>query len=139
MRTDVKPASDDFYALLAANEIFGGSANSKLFLKLREENGLCYYINSFVYRFKSIISVQAGIKEEDYEKSVSMIKKCIEDVQDGNFEKKNFDSAILGLIKSYESIVDYPQGLMDFNLTQNMLCVKDDLKTVSQKLKNGLC
>ncbi len=136
MRTDVKPDSDDFYALLAANEIFGGSANSKLFLKLREENGLCYYINSFVYRFKSIISVQAGIKEEDYEKSVSMIKKCIEDVQDGNFEKKNFDSAILGLIKSYESIVDYPQGLMDFNLTQNMLCVKDDLKTVSQKLKN---
>ncbi len=136
MRTDVKPDSDDFYALLAANEIFGGSANSKLFLKLREENGLCYYINSFVYRFKSIISVQAGIKEEDYEKSVSMIRKCIEDVQDGNFEKKNFDSAILGLIKSYESIVDYPQGLMDFNLTQNMLCVKDDLKTVSQKLKN---
>ncbi len=65
-----------------------------------------------------------------------MIRKCIEDVQDGNFEKKNFDSAILGLIKSYESIVDYPQGLMDFNLTQNMLCVKDDLKTVSQKLKN---
>jgi len=136
LRADIKPDTDDFYKLLAANEIFGGSANSKLFLKLREENGLCYYINSFVYRFKAIISVQAGIKEEDYEKSVSMIKECMEDVQNGNFKKDDFDSAILGLVKSYESIIDYPEGIMDFNLTQNMLGCHEDLKTVSNKLKN---
>jgi len=136
IRTDVKPNSDDFYRLLAANEIFGGSASSKLFLKLREQNGLCYYINSFVYRFKTIISVQAGIKKEDFEKSVSLIKKCIEEVKNGDFEKKDFENAVSGLIKKYQSISDYPSGLMDFYLSQNIIESDISLDDFIKKLKN---
>ena len=136
IRTNVKPNTDDFYKLLVANEIFGGSANSKLFLKLREENGLCYYINSFIYRFKSIISVQAGIKEEDYENSVSMIKECIENVQNMKFSKEDFNNAVLGLIKNYEGILDYPEGLMDFYLSQNMLGCDLSIDKTIKKIKS---
>ncbi len=136
IRTDVKPNSNDFYTLLAANEIFGGSANSKLFMKLREENGLCYYINSFVYRFKTIILIQLGIKKDDYENSICLIKDCIEDVQNGNFKKEEFESAISGLIKRYESIFDYPSGIMDFYLSQNMIGDNRSLDDVAEIFKN---
>jgi len=136
IRTDIKPNSDEFYTLLVANEIFGGGANSKLFLKLREEKGLCYYINSFVYRFKTIISIQSGIKKEDFDNVIDLIKESIEEIQEGNFEKKDFDSAICGLIKKYESILDYPSGIMDFCLAQNMLGDNRSLRDVTKKFEN---
>ncbi len=135
IRTKVKPNSDEFYVLLAANEIFGGGANSKLFLKLREEKGLCYYINSFVYRFKTIIAVQSGIKKDDFHDAVNLIKESIEDIQKGNFEKEDFDSAICGLIKKYKGIFDYPSGIMDFYLAQNMIGDDRSLKDVIEKFK----
>ncbi len=136
IRTDVEPNSDDFFALLVANEIFGGGASSKLFLKLREENGLCYYVNSFVYRFKTIMFVQAGIKKEDFEKSVETIKQCIEEVKNGDFEKSDFQNAVASLSKKYLSTFDYQSGIIDFNLSQNILDYKINIDDAMKKLKN---
>lgn len=138
VRSNVSPSSDDFYKLIVANEIFGGSANSKLFIKVREEKGLCYYINSFVYRFKSIILIQAGIKSEDYETSVSLIKKCIEETAGGDFSDDDFESAVLGLVKKYEGIMDYTSAIMDFYLSQNMIGSSQSLTDVLKKIKNVL-
>ncbi len=138
MRCDVVPSNDDFYKLIVANEIFGGGANSKLFAKIREENGLCYYINSFVYKFKSIILIQAGIESKDYKKVISLIKKYIDEISLGHFSDEDFESAVLGLIKKYEGIIDYPSGIMDFYLSQNMIGTNQDLNAVLKKIKNVL-
>jgi len=40
--------TDDFWALSLASSAFGESMSSRLFLRLREEMGLCYNISSFV-------------------------------------------------------------------------------------------
>lgn len=135
IRANVKPDNDDFYKLLVANEIFGGGASSKLFLKLREENGLCYYINSFIYRFKSIILVQAGIKEKDYKNSVSMVYEAVECMKKGDFKKSDFKNAVSGIVKSYEGIMDYPQGIMDYYLSQNMLGCDSNIENAIEKIK----
>ncbi len=136
MRTGVKPVGKSYYALLAANEIFGGSANSKLFVNVREKNSLCYYINSFVYRFKSIICIQSGISPNDYDKVIDMINKELDGIKKGNFNDSEFKSAISGLIKNYSGIGDYTTGIMDFYLAQYMLNDDNNLNDILDLINN---
>lgn len=136
LRTGIDPASDDFYKLMTANEIFGGGANSKLFLKVREEKSLCYYISSFIYRFKSILCIQSGIDKKDYNDAMDIIKKCFEETKNGKFNDEEFTSAVKGLVKKYKGIEDYPAAIMDFYLSQYMLDDKDTIADVTEKLSN---
>ncbi len=134
-RTNVNPVSDDFFNLLVMNEIFGGSADSLLFKNVREKNGLCYYINSFIYKFKSIILVQAGIKKDDFDKTISLIKDCIDNIKNNKFSENDLKNAISGIIKKYESINDYPESQLDFLLSQNMLSENISIQKFIDKIK----
>lgn len=136
LRTNVNPVGDDFYKLMVANEIFGGNANSKLFLNVREKESLCYYINSVIYRFKTIILIQCGVESKDYNKTLKLIKDEIENMKKCNFSDEEFDNAIMSLNKKYCSIEDYQSSAMDFYLTQYMLNDKLTIKDVAEKIKS---
>lgn len=136
LRAGINPVNEDFYNLIVANEILGGGASSYLFLNLREKENLCYYINSVVYRFKSIILIQSGIDKNNFSKSIDLIKKEIENIKKGDFSDKDFENAKKGLIKKYEVIEDYPSSTIDFYISQYMLNDKDNLDDVKNKIKN---
>ena len=57
---------EEKYIALMYNNIFGGSANSKLFQNVREKAHLAYVASSNYYRYKNIIIVKSGIKISNY-------------------------------------------------------------------------
>lgn len=81
------------YPLSLFNVIFGGSSDSKLFKVVREENSLCYTIRSIPNKLDNLILVRAGIDKASYEKCVSLVKKCLEDISKGDFTDRDLNMA----------------------------------------------
>jgi predicted Zn-dependent peptidase len=121
LRCDSSPVGDGFFALLVLNELFGGGPESLLFKNVREKESLCYYINSFLYRFKVILCVESGIDEADYEKTKDLIQQQFQEVKQGRFDSEAVEKAKQTLLKKMTGVDDYPQSVMDFYLAEKML------------------
>ncbi len=65
--------NESVHKLIAA--ILGGSMSSRLFLNLRERNGLCYYVRtgSEQYTDSGYLATQAGVPVDKIEKAISII------------------------------------------------------------------
>lgn len=106
--------------------ILGGSGNSLLFKTVREKHSLCYTISSNVLPTKGYLKIASGLDGDQSKKAVTLIKKAMKDLRDGNFEssqiedfkmitktlrKEIFDSAINTIdfyqLKEYTGIDDY--------------------------------
>jgi len=121
LRADIEPASRQFFGLLMMNEILGGGANSKLFTKIREEQNLCYYIHSVLYRFKSIILVQTGVAAGSFDHILSAVNREVEDIRQGCVTKAEWDSAGQGLISKFRNGLDHLPAILDFYTGQYLL------------------
>lgn len=55
--------------------ILGGSMSSRMFINLREKNGLCYYVSTSneVYTDNGYVSTRAGLKMDSIEKAIELI------------------------------------------------------------------
>ena len=87
---------DDFeknYVLNVYSFILGGSGDSLLFQKVREENSLCYHISSSYSIVVNYLSIYAGIDSKNYKKTVSLIKECMQNMIDGNFDDSEIEKA----------------------------------------------
>ncbi|MCL2673860.1 MAG: insulinase family protein, partial [Defluviitaleaceae bacterium] len=74
-RGDVATVGKQAYALMLANEVFGGYAGSRLFSVVRERESLAYSVHSIMYRFKGIIAVFAGVNAANFAKAVELISE----------------------------------------------------------------
>lgn len=106
MRTGITNKSNDIAPLIVANEIFGGSPNSKLFMNVREKMSLCYYCSSGLDAVKGLMFVNAGIETENFEVAKNAIFKQLDAVKRGEFTDEEFDSAIASLVNGYKSVSD---------------------------------
>ena len=94
-RTGITATSVDYPALMVANAIFGGTATSKLFLHVREELSLCYYVNSSLDKWKGLMIVQAGAEFDQLERVKTEVLHQLE-------------------------LLDVPSQLEDFQFGQNL-------------------
>lgn len=108
--------SDDTYALIMANLLFGGTSNSKLFMNVREKLSLCYYASSSFARSKSIMTVSSGIENENYDKTKEEIIKQLENIKEGQWEDWEWNGAMAMMTNSLESVYDSQGGLEGFYL-----------------------
>ena len=106
MLTGITNTSDDIAPLIVANEIFGGSPNSKLFMNVREKMSLCYYCSSGLDAVKGLMFVNAGIETENFDVAKEAIFKQLDAVKRGEFTDEEFDSAIASLVNGYKSVSD---------------------------------
>lgn len=108
LRMNINPLSEDWYRAIVANELFGGSASSALFMEARESESLCYYISSKLLRFKSIMIIEAGIDSKNKDKVIEIIKSAFENISEDNIEiaKQN-------IINGYKTAQDKPERIMD--------------------------
>ena len=79
----VNSMSDDIYPILILNNIFGGSMSSKLFQRLREDEGLVYDIDSHMTAYKDIgiFTIYAGLNSENLIKSIKLIDEEIRKIK----------------------------------------------------------
>src|SRR5699024_1037589 len=100
------PYEDELYnGLLLASGILGGGPNSKLFLNVREKESLAYYIGSQIYKFKSLMIVDAGIDFKMFEKTIEIVRANLDEMREGMFTEEDIDISKKAISSSIKSIV----------------------------------
>lgn len=88
------------------NVLYGGSANSKLFLNVRERLSLCYYCSSTIDRFKNVMFVSSGIECDKYQQARDEIEAQLKAIACGDFSDEEFNNAKAYLIDSIRGAND---------------------------------
>ncbi len=102
------------YTAVLYNTILGRMNNSVLFVKVREDNSLCYSIGSSFNRYTSSIVIDAGISKKNYEKSLELIKECLKLLEDKKEVEKNIENAKKTLDISYNDYYDNINKIVNY-------------------------
>ncbi|WMI81697.1 M16 family metallopeptidase [Anaerotignum sp. MB30-C6] len=91
------------YALGVFNTIFGGGMSSRLFQKVREENGLTYSIYSYTTSFADtgLFSITGGMNPNQLERVYELIASEVEDVKNNLLPQKLIDVTKEQLISNF--------------------------------------
>jgi zinc protease len=127
----------DYFALLLANYILGGGAESKLFMNLREKHGFTYGAYSGVGsgRFPAMFNATAAVRTDKADSAVAELAAEILNMRDGkitddelaNAKARYNGSFALGMEDPSKAAV-YAQNILVNNLP------KDFYKTYLQKI-----
>ena len=77
--------------LVVLNALLGGFAHSKLFVNLREKEGLAYTISSNFDIFSGMMRIYAGIDRSNRTRTVALINRQILDLKRGNFSQEELN------------------------------------------------
>lgn len=133
--TGIDGKSDDYYALMVANSIFGGGAHSKLFNNVREKLSLCYYASSSLDRYKTTLTVNAGIEFENYDKAYNEILNQLKAVQEGDISELEYVSSVSAIVNSLKSCFDDQYAMQSFSLSESILKTGETLEDCIEKIK----
>lgn len=149
-RTNIDIISDDFIPMFMYSVILGSGVHSKLFMNIREKHSLCYSINSYLEKMKSIMFITAGIETVNFDKTIGLIKKEVEDMNNGvisenelEFAKKFVKNNLRSLKDSIWSLSDYYYNLSNQGrnetveeFLEKIESVKvDDIKRISSNIQ----
>ena len=101
-------------ALLLMNQLLGGSPDSLLFQKIREEKGLCYDVKSYLEPLSPYLFVQAGIRAEDAKEAGKLVLKAIEQLKNEGISEEKLEQAKESLLRNYDGLADSPWTMVDF-------------------------
>ncbi len=113
-RADMSPCDDDFYAALLFNDIFGGSASSKLFRNVREAQSLCYYCGTSFDGTKGVIFMRSGIANENKERVMDEVLHQFDEIRRGNISEYEFDCSVKSSLNSYRQAEDSLYSIENF-------------------------
>ncbi len=114
----VTMGSDSYPALLVCNALYGGSANSKLFLNVREKMSLCYYASSMIDKIKGLMVVSSGVEFAQFDRAREAILTQLDAVRKGDFTKDELNAAAHTVANSLRGRVDSQAQMEDDQLTR---------------------
>ena len=126
--------SDKYYTMMMLNEIFGGSASSKLFLNVREKMSLCYYCSSSYSPFSGVLLVSSGFEVKNHRIAKEAILEQLEDIKNGLISDTEFSAAQKSFINSYRQLYDSPFDMQAFISDRAIFGITDTLDTVQKKI-----
>lgn len=112
--------------------ILGGGTDSLLFKNVREKNSLCYSVSSNIYRVYNLMIISAGIDFENYKKTISLIKKEMNNMKNGKFDESNIEAAKAIFINTCEELMDSPIDIINSYIAKNYL----DIDLLDERIKN---
>lgn len=134
LRTGITVSDPDWPALLLLNAVLGGGMQSKLFLKVREELSLCYFVGSTLEKYKGIMVISAGIDFDREEQAKAAILSQLDECRAGHITGQELDNAKAMLRSSLRAAQDSPVQLDEF-YTGLALAGGDDLPVLMQRLQ----
>lgn len=149
-RTNIDVKTDDFIPMFMYSVILGSGVHSKLFMNIREKHSLCYSINSYLEKMKSIMFIAAGIEVSNFERTLELIKKEVEDMNNGvisdnelEFAKKFVKNNLRSLKDSIWSLSDYYYNLSNQGRNESVeeflekieSITVDDIKRISSNIQ----
>ena len=108
----------DYPALLVCNALYGGSANSKLFLNVREKLSLCYYASSMIDKIKGLMVVSSGVEFAQFDRAQEAILAQLDAVRRGDFTKEELTAAARTVSNSVRGRLDSQGQMEDDRLTR---------------------
>lgn len=134
-RTGSNLYDEDFPSLIVFNKMFGGGPQSKLFMEIREKEGLCYNIFSTIEKYKGLLFAACGIERGMEERARDEIINIFKDLQGGNFSEEELEMHIHSCIKDYEDIKDDNYAYISFLQGLNIYNCSYDLEDLIIRLK----
>ena len=113
-RTGITVKDRDYYAMAVANEIFGASPVSKLFMEVREKQSLCYSIGSSYDLYKGLMKVSCGIDPDARDIACEAIMHQWDRMRAGEITDEEIDAAKRSLDNSYRTVEDNPHAIEGF-------------------------
>lgn len=123
------------YNAMMYNAILGGTANSKMFQEVREKASLAYTASSNYVRYKSNIFIRCGIEIKNYDKTMEIIRKQLEDMKNGIFTDEDIANAKKGIISGIRSIADEQDTEITYFLGQELTNSKISLEQYINKIQ----
>lgn len=132
------------------NYLYGsGGLTSKLYKSIREENSLCYAINSMYLKYDKLLMVQISLDNCNVKKAISLVKKELKSMQNGNFSEEKVRDAINNMVISLDMSLDNNIAILNnyvFNIYDKLPSIeerkeyfkkltKEDIVNVSKKVK----
>lgn len=113
--------SPDYPALLVCNALYGGSANSRLFLNVREKMSLCYYASSLIDKLKGLLVVSSGVEFGDFDQAQEAILAQLDELRAGRFTDEERNAAIRTVVNGLRGRLD-SQGQMEDDCVTKLIC-----------------
>lgn len=110
----------DFEKLYVAriySYILGGSSDSLIFKKLRQDNSLCYYANSNYLLFFQMLEINVGLESKNYKLAVKLIKDALEELKNGNFDDNEIKKAQATYENAWKEMLDNPSSIINMYLS----------------------
>ena len=117
------------------NGILGGDANSKLFQNVREKASLAYTAGSAYLKAKNNIFIRCGIEIKNYEETVEIIIKQLEDMKNGNFSEKDISNSKELILASLNSIPDEQANEISYYLSQELYDNKISIEEFENRIR----
>ena len=91
----IEHGDDKLYTLLAINNVFGGGMSSRLFQKIREEQGLVYSIYSYPSSYKNVglFTIYAGMNPEHLPTVVRLIADEIKNIKKDGIKEEDLNKS----------------------------------------------
>ncbi len=109
-----------YYPGLVMNGLLGGTPYSKLFLNIREKQGLAYYADSQLRAFSGHVVIETGISASNYQQVLSLIRDQVAQLQDGDFTDDHLEEVKQALINNYQVGLDSPLNIIEHRLVNEL-------------------
>lgn len=129
-RTNIPFEDEKYPAAMVYSNLLGGGAHSRLFIKVREEKSLCYYIYTRLEKFKSIMLISCGIEKKQYDETLRVIDQQMEAIVNGEITDEELESTKKAMINSVNSMGDNQNALADYYYSQiigNQIIMPDEM------------
>lgn len=117
------------------NTILGKGANSKLFLNVREKEGLAYSAGSTYLKRNNAIIISTGIEVSKYNKAVEVIKKQLKDMQEGNITEKEIKDAKQFINAGLNLINESSENMIEYTFDKELYNEETDIEKYRKNIK----
>ena len=117
----ITEGSPDYPALLVLNALYGGSANSRLFLTVREKLSLCYYASSMLDKLKGLMVVSSGVEFQDFDRAQEAILAQLDELRVGRFTQEELNAAVRSVVSSLRGRRD-SQSMLEDDCVTKLVC-----------------
>ena len=117
------------------NTILGRGANSKLFLNVREKEGLAYSAGSTYLKRNNTILIISGIEITKYDKAIEVIKKQLEDIKNGNITEKEMKDAKQFINSGLNLINESSENMIEYDFDKELYSEEKDIEKYRAKIE----
>lgn len=98
----------------------GGSLETKLYNRLRNENSLCYNCVSIYQKFDNLLLLHTAISPDNEELAIKLMKKALNDMLNGNIKEEELENAKKLITTTLNMSLDIPGRIIDNYVFENL-------------------